>query len=224
MIFPLVNLRLKHANFYIWKPIQKLKTSRTAEKRAPRSENRARDEVHEAVEVACCALVRDTMSPHPVGENLPPAGSESDRAAVAPNPQRSLLGFARWRRTLGMMMAVGMLVLLPVLGVAAFSGRHGCAPGSGLWASYFGGRHAAAGNTGKCLVSIKIAARFVAACETATISHRICFGRCLDSVMIVTYCSPWQNTSSSSSSSCLSSNGSSSSSSGGSNSSSNRSL
>ncbi|CAM9988203.1 unnamed protein product, partial [Laminaria digitata] len=92
------------------------------------------------------------MSPHPIEENLPPESSESNRMAVAPNAGRSPLASARCclTRTLGTMMAMGLLVLLPVLGVGAFSGRHGCTPGSGLWTSYFGGRHAA-GDAGECL-------------------------------------------------------------------------
>ena len=91
--------------------------------------------------------------PHPISESLPPESSKSDRMAVAPIAGRSPLSSARCclTRTLGTMMAIGMLVLLSVLGVRAFSGRHGCTSGSGLWTSYFGGRHAA-GDAGKCLV------------------------------------------------------------------------
>lgn len=92
------------------------------------------------------------MVPRPIGKILPPEASESD--GMAPNSAgRSPSASARCclKRTLGTMMALGMLVLLPILGVGAFSGRHGCTSGNGLWASYFGGRHAA-GDTGKCLV------------------------------------------------------------------------
>lgn len=95
---------------------------------------------------------RKTMVPRPIGKNLPPEASESD--SMAPNSAgRSPSASARCclKRTLGTMMALGMLVLLPILGVGAFSGRHRGTPGSGLWASYFGGRQAA-GGAGKCLV------------------------------------------------------------------------
>lgn len=105
------------------------------------------------------------MIPRPIRKTLPPDASESDRIAVAPNNAgRSPLPSARCflKRTLGAMMAMGMLVLLPILGVGAFSGRHGRTPGSGLWISYFGGRHAA-GDSGKCMVRAEIASFFTRA-------------------------------------------------------------